>query len=143
MIIPLSALGHDIFEDTKATEKEVEKIFGKRGLALIQGMTNWWGDKEKPKYIKQVCSSKEAVRLIKLADLCDNYTSVVYNLKALGVEWTQLYFLPIVSPMRNAISKTKFKIFKKSAAILLQAIDRASLLLDEEITQLSGTKRNM
>lgn len=133
LVIPLAALGHDIFEDTKATEKEVEKIFGARGLVLIKGMTNWRGDEEKPRYIKQVCASEEAVRLIKLADLCDNYTSVVYNIKALGVPWTQSYFLPIVSPMRSAIAKTKFKTFKKSAAILMTAIERAVILLDEEI----------
>ncbi len=141
--LPLAALGHDIFEDTKATEAEIQTIFGNRGLVLIQGMTNWWGDGEKPKYIKQICASEEAVRLIKLADLCDNYTSVVYNIKSLGVKWSTSYFLPIVRPMREAIIKTRFKKFKKSSEILIPAIHRASLLLEEEITQLSRPKHNM
>ena len=125
------------------TEKEVLVVFGARGLTLIRGMTNWWGDKEKPRYIKQICASEEAVRLIKLADLCDNYTSVVYNIKSLGVPWTKFYFLPIVSPMREAISKTTFRTYKKSAEILLRAIHRAALLLEEEVIQLSHTPRKL
>lgn len=140
-IIIRAALGHDIFEDTDATEKEVLKIFGARGLELIKGMTNWRGDKEKKKYVRQVARSEEAVRLIKLADLCDNITSVAYNLKSLGRTWTESYFLPIVTPMRHAVVKTQFRKYKKTASFFIFMVGAAAVLLDNEITHSRFAKK--
>jgi len=139
-IITLAALGHDLLEDTDAKEPEIKAVFGDGGLRLIQGMTNWWGDNEKKKYIKQVLHSEESVRLIKLADLYDNISSVCYNIKALGKKWTISYFLPIVTPMRKAVAKTKFKQFSQSAKLLINMILIASLLLEEELKLLRGPK---
>ncbi len=135
-LISLAALGHDLLEDTDAKKSEIEKIFGVRGLELIKGMTNWWGDKEKPRYIRQVTRAEEAVRLVKLADLYDNITSVTYNLKILGVRWTTSYFLPIVTPMRRVIVKTKFRRYRKTAKILIFFANTAACLLDEEVKRL-------
>ena len=132
-VIIRAALGHDIFEDTDATEKEVAEIFGARGLELIKGMTNRWGDKEKKKYVRQVVRSEEAVRLIKLADLCDNITSVAYNIKSLGCSWVLHYFLPIVTPMRHAIIKTRFRKYKRTASLLMFILSSAAMLLADEI----------
>jgi len=139
-IIATSGLGHDVLEDTKATAKEVEEVFGKRGSQIIKGMTNSWGDKNVKPYVKQVANSDEAVRLVKLADLFDNHISVVYNLHLLGLKWTLSYFLPVVTPMRSAITKTKFKKFKKAAAKLIFLVNAAAFLLEEEIKRYKGKK---
>lgn len=132
-LISTAALGHDILEDTDAKESEVKAVFGKRGFQIIKSMTNSWGDKNVKPYVRQVASSEEAVRLVKLADLYDNHISVVYNLHILGLKWTNSYFLPVVTPMRRAVTKTKFKKFKKSAAHLVLLVNSAAFLLEQEI----------
>lgn len=139
--IVCAALGHDLFEDTDATEKEILEIFDARGLALIKGMTNRWGDKERKKYIRQMIQSEEAIRLTKLADLYDNITSVAYNLKSLGLPWTENYFLPIVTPMRHAVVKTRFRKYKKTAFLFIFIVGVAATLLDNEITHSRSIKK--
>lgn len=135
--IYFSALGHDLLEDTSAQRADLKKIFGPQGLDLIDGMTNDWGDQEKPRYIKKVCKSDEAVRLIKLADLIDNYFHVGYSINLLGLKWTGSFFLPIVVPMSRALTKTKFKKFKKTTALLSTVLDIGIKNLDAEIAELT------
>ncbi len=141
-LIPIAALGHDLLEDTKATEKEIAVIFGDGGLALIKGMTNRLGDKNHGPYIKHMTHAEEAVRLIKLSDLCDNYTSVTYNLALLGIPWTRSFFLPIVKPMHARVRKTKFSKYKRSATILIALVDAAERMLDEELKRQTDFKKN-
>lgn len=140
-IISTAGLGHDILEDTKTTEEEVEAVFGRRGFKIIKGMTNIWGDKNVRPYVKQVSLAEEAVRLVKLADLYDNHISVVYNLHLLGLKWTLAYFLPVVTPMRLAVTKTKFKKFRKSAAKLIFLVNSSAFLLEKEIERYKGKKQ--
>ncbi len=132
-IIATAALGHDVLEDTDASEKEVRKIFGEDGYKIIKGMTNRWGDKYKKPYIRQVITSEEAVRIVKLSDLYENYISVAYNLRRLGLKWTRSYFLPIVTPMLAALKKTKFRSYRKTAADLILLADFAALFLEIEM----------
>ena len=134
-IIPIAALGHDILEDTKATQEEVGSVFGERGLELIRGMTNWLGDKNHGPYIKAMAAAEEAVRLIKLADSFDNFTSVAYNLTLLGEKWAYSYFLPIVLPMRQKIFKTRFVTYKKTAEKLMFLVDTGWNLLRAELEE--------
>ena len=133
--IYFSALGHDLLEDTSAKEGNIRKIFGDMGLKLIEGMTNSWGDQEKPRYIKKVCNSEEAVRLIKLADLIDNYSHVSCTINLLGLKWVKSFFLPIVVPMKEAIIKTKFKKFNKTADLLCKILYISATNLDVEISR--------
>lgn len=131
--ITLAALGHDILEDTDANEKELVAVFGTRGLTLIKGMTNRWGDKHAAPYVAQVVRSEEAVRLIKLADLYDNIAHVTFNMGLLGTRWATSYFLPIVRPMQRALIRTRFSRYRKSAAELIALVEAASRLLDREL----------
>ncbi|MBI5153234.1 MAG: HD domain-containing protein [Parcubacteria group bacterium] len=112
-LIVLSALGHDLLEDTKAKEDEISVLFGKEGLKLIKGMTNTLGDRDHGPYVQHMVETEEAIRLIKLSDLYDNITSVTYNLTLLGEKWTTSFFLPIVIPMHQAVKTTKFPHYKK------------------------------
>lgn len=132
-IISLSALGHDLLEDTNAKEDEIRSIFGESCLELILGTTNRWGDKKQTPYVRQVVLAEEAVRLIKLADLYDNISNTTYSLYILGRKWTTSYFLPIVLPMRRAIIKTKFYRYRKSAEHLISLVNAATMLLEKEL----------
>jgi hypothetical protein len=123
--IALSALGHDALEDTPVTMEELSAIFGARGLSFIEGMTNRFGDDHPAAYVEQVAAADEGVRLIKLSDLYDNCTSVVFNIGSLGVKWTEDYFLPIVTPMIAAVTETDFPTYPKTAGRLI-AMVRAS-----------------
>lgn len=132
-IIVQAALGHDLLEDTDATRAEVVKVFGPIGAELIKGMTNSKGDDDVADYVKDMARAREETRMIKLADLYDNISHVTYTLPLLGNDWAHNYFLPIVDPMNNAISKTRFIKFKKSSAFLIYAIRLSMKLLKEEL----------
>jgi len=134
--IYFSALGHDLLEDTAADEMEIKKLFGSRGRQLIDGMTNSWGDNEKTLYIKKVCNSEEAIRLIKLADLIDNYSHVSCTINLLGLRWVKSFFLPIVVPMKEAIAETKFKKFKNTANLLFKVLFISAENLNSEVSRL-------
>lgn len=133
-IIYLSALAHDVLEDTDATKDEVEKIFGKQGLELVEGMTNTESSEHSMVYVEQVRDAKEAVRLIKLSDLYDNISSVVHKFNTFELHWVTSYFLPIVTPMRKVLSQTKFIHYKKTAELLSSMVEAAAILLDEEVS---------
>lgn len=130
--ISLAALGHDSLEDTSVTAEELRAVFGQDGLALIEGMTNRFGDDHPEPYVKQVAAAAEEVRLIKLSDLYDNCTSVIFTLNALGPKWNDEFFLPIVRPMVAAVLETEFKTYPETAK-MLKSMVRASFtqLLDE------------
>ena len=132
-MIYLSALGHDLLEDTKATKKEIGAVFSLRGLALIEGMTNEIGDSDHSAYIQAMTNAEEAVRLIKLSDLYDNFTSVVFNLSFLGPKWTTSFLLPKVTPMHTAIKKTNFIRYKRTAEFLIKMVDSSAALLESEL----------
>lgn len=140
--IIVAALGHDVLEDTAATERDVVAVFGDRSTELVRGMTNTWGDDHTKPYERQIVQSEEAVRLIKLADLYDNYTSVTHHVRELGTTWTKTWFLPIVAPMYRAVSKTKFVVYPNTAGMLIAMVSVASELLQGELrrTKTSRTK---
>lgn len=130
--IALAGLGHDILEDTKATIEEVGSRLGAQSSFIIKGMTNDWGDDNTKPYIKKVINSEESVRLVKLADLYDNMTHVAYCFPLLGLKWATSYFLPIVVPMKEAVIKTRFKKYKKTAGQLILLVNSAATLLLKE-----------
>lgn len=131
--ITLAALGHDSIEDTNVTPEELQAAFGPSGVALIEGMTNRFGDNHPEPYVAQVAAADEGTRLIKLSDLMDNCTSVTYCLPWLGVEWCHDYFLPIVTPMIKAVSESEFTRFPKAAAFLKEEVRVSFAVLRAEI----------
>lgn len=130
-IITRAALGHDLLEDTTATLPEIEKIFGASGMKLIQGMTNEEGDEDVTKYVQKMATESEDVRLIKLSDLFDNITSVTVNFSVLGDEWIRSFFLRIVSPMVEVVTKTEFKKYPKTGEHLKLLVTQSHDLLLE------------
>lgn len=131
--IALGALGHDLLEDTNATEKEIRRVFGDRAYELIWGMTNEWGDKYAKKYAEKVAASEEAVRIIKLADHYDNYSNAAYHLHMLDHRVVTGFLLPILKPMREALWRSRFRTYSKTAELLKRCVQAASTMLDTEL----------
>jgi (p)ppGpp synthase/HD superfamily hydrolase len=130
--IVTAALGHDLLEDTVVTKKELRSIFTKKELELIEAMTNEWGDANVRRYVKKIKQADEEVRLIKLADLCDNITAVVYTIAVLGTKWTDTFFLQTVTPMKNMVLKTPFRRYQKTARHLKESLGLSYTLLRAE-----------
>ncbi len=133
--IAVAALGHDTLEDTPTTADELAAVFGPRGVALIEGMTNRFGDDHPAPYVKQVAGAEEAVRLIKLADLFDNCSGVTYNIGRLGSKWAESYFLPIVEPMIAAVTETGFAVYPRTAARLKDMVRTVRVLLLDAVAK--------
>src|SRR5688572_13418255 len=130
--IALAGIGHDAVEDTEVTNDELLDAFGERGLRLIEGMTNRLGDDDVAPYVRQVAAAEEGVRLIKLADLYDNCTSVLYDLFVLKPAWAEGWFLPIVEPMIEAVLPTEFTAYPVAAERLKAMVRNSRALLRNE-----------
>jgi (p)ppGpp synthase/HD superfamily hydrolase len=136
--IILAGLGHDSLEDTDVERRELDRVFGTRGLEIIDGMTNRWGDDHPKEYVAQVAAADDAVRLVKLSDLYDNCTSVTYDLAALGLEWTEGFFLPIVEPMIAAIMPVPFSRFPAAGERLKGLVRVSYAALQDEAARFKG-----
>jgi (p)ppGpp synthase/HD superfamily hydrolase len=116
--LTLAGFGHDSLEDTKISIAKLKLKFGEEVTELIIGMTNKEGDLHTYNYIKQVCNSKEEVRLIKLADICDNLMRLIQ--KPNNPNFLREKVLPIIIPMHKQIVKTHFKKYPKSSKSLIE-----------------------
>ena len=95
-------------------------------------MTNRLGDDDVAPYVRQVAAAEEGVRLIKLADLYDNCTSVLYTLFVLKPTWAEEWFLPIVEPMIAAVLPTTFTTYAVAADRLKAMVRQSHALLRNE-----------
>ncbi len=127
--------GHDLLEDTNATEKELVEIFGTDGARIIHGDTNEWGDDDVRPYVEKMRHEPESVRLAKLADLYDNVSNVTYCLSALGAEWVTSYFLRVVTPMYEMVIDSPFTVYEKSGNELKAMAQNAFSLLHDEFSR--------
>lgn len=127
--------GHDLLEDTDATEGELIELFGEDGALIIHGATNEWGDDDVRPYVEKMRREPESVRLVKLADLYDNISNVTYCLSALGTEWTESYFLRVVTPMYEMVAVSSFTTYKETADELKSMVQNAFSLLHDEFAR--------
>lgn len=92
----VTALFHDLLEDTDATEKEIEKISNSKILKAVNLLT-----KEKGYVMKNYISNinkNELARMVKLSDRLHNlkegiYASKIWRLKY--IKETKKYFIPL------------------------------------------------
>lgn len=115
--ITTAAFGHDSLEDTKVKETVLIEKFGKRVTFLIKGMTNEEGDSNTDSYVTKVCESEEEIRLIKLADICDNLSRIIH--RPVDKFYLRQKILPIIMSMQKEIIKTRFIRFPKSSLSLI------------------------
>lgn len=133
--IILASLGHDALEDTKITRAKLQRYVGQKSLSLIEKMTNTYGDNQSKPYVQQIIASSEEVKLIKLSDLYDNCTSVLFGLFVFDKKWAKNYFLPIVRPMIAALMPIKFRKYPLSAEYLKKLVQSSYTLLLQEINR--------
>ena len=105
--LAIAGFGHDSLEDTDVTVKELQERFGENVAGLIFGMTNEQDDVHTDEYIQKVCRGPEKVRLIKLADMIDNYSRIAQSPKNES-EFLRENVLPIIEPMFQCMLTTKF-----------------------------------
>lgn len=122
--IIIAGYGHDSLEDTSITKEELEKQFDKNIAELIFWMTNEENDAHTSKYVKKVTNWSEEVRLIKLADMCDNYTSIIYRAVENWPKFLKEKIIPIMEPMYKSIIKTSFKRHPKTGNELLKEVQK-------------------
>jgi len=122
--IVLAAKGHDLYEDTDVPSKTIVDQYGKGVHDLIQELTNAEGDDDVKGYVEKMRYASEEARLIKLADLLDNYRSVKKNMAELGREWIEGWFLKIVEPMYSQMRNTEFSEFPMAAEYLLRGVEK-------------------
>lgn len=77
--ILIAGILHDAIEDTTTSLNEITERFGSRASQLVQAVSD---DKSLPKaerkrlVLEHLAHAEDAVKLIKLADLCSNISSV-------------------------------------------------------------------
>lgn len=120
----LAAKGHDLYEDTDIPSETVVNRYGKDVHDLIKELTNVEGDDDVKDYVEKMKSASEEAKLIKLADLLDNYRSVQNNIAELGRKWIEGWFLKIVEPMYAEMHSVKFSEFPKAAEHLLHSVEK-------------------
>lgn len=126
-----AALGHDLLEDTDATDEEIVSASSTRALAFIKELTNPADDSHTDGYMTQISSATEAARIVKYADLIENTMSVAYNLRILEKEWLDNIYLPILNKTTQVLKDTKFNAYPKTASFLRNILlVNSNMLLD-------------
>lgn len=121
----LSALGHDLYEDTEIPPEKVTSLYGQHVHDLITSLTNKENDTNVDFYVQRIANASEETRLIKLADLYDNYSSVGKHSAELGWPWIGNVFLPIVEPMYERLKNEPFSRYALAGQHLLKKIQEA------------------
>jgi (p)ppGpp synthase/HD superfamily hydrolase len=129
----LSALAHDLYEDTPIDPAEIRIRFGARVDDWVRYLTNEEGDDFRENYIRKIASSPEEVKLIKLADVTDNTASCAYGLHDLGVAWVMEQYMPHLVEMRNVITADCFQRYTRTASILIQNLQFACERLESNL----------
>ena len=124
-----AALGHDLLEDTTITEAEIEEASNRHVLKLIRELTNPVDDVHTDQYMRQLGIASEEARLVKYADLIENTSSVAYNIHVLGIEWTDSFYLPILTQTTAVLAETSFPDYPNSAGEMRRILKVYSDLL--------------
>ena len=76
----VSALLHDVIEDTETKIGEIEEIFGEEVAKIVTELTNSDWEK-KVEYLENFANVSKEARLVKLADRIDNLSDFLINSK--------------------------------------------------------------
>ncbi len=131
----LAGLGHDLYEDTTISRKEVQENFGNDVDCWIEEDTNRFGDGQVALYAEKLKSVSEPALLIKFADLCDNYGTGGSALSENGYDWTKEFLWPILEKQWEVIKDLNFEQFPKTAEFLKQAVAVNREILEQALLQ--------
>ncbi len=104
-----AALGHDLLEDTDIGESEIRESLGDEATDIIVELTNTMGDDDVLPYVHRMQAASEKARIIKLADLIDNYTSLVFRYPESKAGYFRTVVIPIMEPMAKAMLNTRLE----------------------------------
>ena len=125
-----AALGHDLLEDTDATDAEIVNLTNPHVLRLIKELTNPVDDAHTDQYMQQLSSASEEARLIKYADLIENTSSVCYAYHILGEKWVNDFYRPILDSTTNTLRKTEFPTYPQTAEYMRSVLSLYANLLN-------------
>ena len=125
-----AALGHDLLEDTDATEEDVLSATNPHVLALIKELTNPVDDDHTDQYMQQLRTASEEARLIKYADLIENTASVCYCFHVVGEKWAYEFYRPILRRTRAVLEETSFPNYPETAHFMRNSLSVYADLLD-------------
>lgn len=86
-VLRITAILHDLLEDTQTTEQELSETFGKEITTLVKELSEnkklprWEAHKE---FLERLNATKEDVKLIKLCDIQDNLDTIDGNISWQG-----------------------------------------------------------
>ena len=125
-----AALGHDLIEDTDVSEAEIFSVANERTLKFIRELTNPVDDAHTEEYMIRLSTASEEARLVKYADLIENTLSVAYNIRLLGKDWLDGFYMPILTKTTAVLLKTQFEQYPKTAEILRDQLYTVTKLLN-------------
>ena len=134
-----AALGHDLLEDTSVAETEIAEAANRHVLELIRELTNPVDDAHTDRYMRQLSTASEEARLVKYADLIENTSSVAYNIYILGKEWTDSFYLPILTRTTEILAETSFPTYPETAGEMRRILKVYSDLLMKKRNALRET----
>lgn len=130
-----AALGHDLLEDTKTTQGQIEKRWGKKALTIIKDLSNSQGDKDFREYISKLQKGSEETLLVKFADILSNVSNSVRTFRSLDQGWIKNFWIPLLRRYERAFFKIKFTAYPKTAKYLKQAIEKKTHSLQKLIIE--------
>ena len=85
--VVISALLHDVLEDTECTAEAIRVLFGESVLQVVQAVSEdktlpW--EKRKEVYVEKVRTSSEEVKAVSIADKIHNLQSLLFSYEKLG-----------------------------------------------------------
>lgn len=118
----LAALGHDLYEDSGIKPSQVAAEYGSDVDQLIEALTERCGVDE---YIERMASGPEEARLIKLADLIDNYRNLVDSglLQSDPDRWIGIVRRQM-EPMFDRIAPLPFQQFPIAGRLLREHLEK-------------------
>lgn len=117
----LTALGHDLYEDSEIDPKVVVTEYGQDVHELIEEVTERNGVIE---YVERVATGSEEARLIKLCDGIDNYQGLIENrlVQQDPAEWLDVVRKQM-EPMFNRLVAIPFQSYPKAGEWLLDQLE--------------------
>ncbi|MFP5501914.1 MAG: HD domain-containing protein [Candidatus Sericytochromatia bacterium] len=126
-----AALLHDVVEDTRYSQKDIEAAFPPRVADLVDRLTQWWPDDAdaatkaagKPKYYARILEDAEAID-IKLLDRADNLQDMARMLpKARG--WAERYMRRTEEEIKPMLEASKNEVAKRAYTEALRGLKAA------------------
>ncbi len=128
-----ACLGHDLLEDTSASESDIKKQWGDEVLTMIKEMTNEHGDMDFKDYITRLHKASEGVLLIKLSDIYSNITNSIKKFDRMDISWIRTFWFPLLKKYQKQLLSRNFIHYPKTGATIKKDIKKCIALLEKKL----------